>query len=118
MKKEMICVNCPVGCHLVVEVEDGNVLSVTGNRCPKGEAYGRQECIQPMRYLTTTVRIRGAIHRVLPVISEREIPLELMKQAMEEVKKVVVEAPVCEGDVVLENLAGTGVKLIASRSMD
>ncbi len=118
MKKEMICVNCPVGCHLVVEVEDGNVLSVTGNRCPKGEAYGRQECIQPMRYLTTTVRIRGAIHKVLPVISEREIPLELMKQAMEEVKKVVVEAPVCEGDVVLENLAGTGVKLIASRSMD
>ncbi len=118
MKKEMICVNCPVGCHLVVEVEDGNVLSVTGNRCPKGVAYGRQECIQPMRYLTTTVRIRGAIHKVLPVISEREIPLELMKQAMEEVKKVVVEAPVCEGDVVLENLAGTGVKLIASRSMD
>lgn len=117
MKKEMICVNCPVGCHLVVEVEDGNVLSVTGNRCPKGEAYGRQECIQPMRYLTTTVRIHGAIHRVLPVISEKEIPLEVMQSAMEEVRKIEVEAPVHEGDVVLDNLAGTGVKLIASRSM-
>lgn len=117
MKKELICVNCPVGCHLVVEMEDGNVVSVSGNRCPKGEAYGRQECIRPMRYLTTTVRIHGAIHRVLPVISEKEIPLDQMKQAMEEVKKVVVEAPVSQGAVVLENLAGTGVKLIASRSM-
>ena len=117
MKKEMICVNCPMGCHLVVEMEEGQVVSITGNRCPKGEAYGRQECIQPMRYLTTTVRIHGAIHRVLPVISEKEIPLELMKTAMEEVRLAEVNAPVQEGDVVLKNLAGTGVSLIASRSM-
>lgn len=117
MKKEMICVNCPMGCHLVVEMEEGQVVSITGNRCPKGEAYGRQECIQPMRYLTTTVRIHGAIHRVLPVISEKEIPLELMKAAMEEVRFAEVKAPVQEGDVVLKNLAGTGVNLIASRSM-
>lgn len=117
MKKEMICVNCPMGCHLVVEMEEGQVVSITGNRCPKGEAYGRQECIQPMRYLTTTVRIHGAIHRVLPVISEKEIPLELMKTAMEEVRFAEVKAPVQEGDVVLKNLAGTGVNLIASRSM-
>lgn len=117
MKKEMICVNCPMGCHLVVEMKDGQVVSVAGNRCPKGEAYGRQECIQPMRYLTTTVRIHGAIHRVLSVISEKEIPLELMKTAMEEVRFAEVKAPVQEGDVVLKNLAGTGVSLIASRSM-
>ena len=70
-----------------------------------------------MRILTTTVRITGAIHRVLPVITADAIPLDLMKQAMDEVRTIRVEAPVKEGQVIRENLAGTGVALIASRSL-
>ena len=71
MEKELICVNCPVGCRLTVTVENDTVTNVTGNNCPRGKAYAESECIRPERILTTTVRITGGLHRVLPVISER-----------------------------------------------
>ncbi len=116
-RKELICVNCPMGCRVTVELEGKEVLSVTGNSCPRGREYAIQECIQPMRILTSTVRIEGAGARVLPVITEEAIPLEKMDEAMEEIRNVTVHAPVQIGTVILDNLAGTGVKLTASRSM-
>lgn len=117
-EKELICVCCPMGCRLTVRMEDGHVLSVSGNSCPRGRAYGEQECIRPMRILTTTVRIHGGIHRVLPVMTEGEIPLDQMRRAMDEVRTLSAEAPVHAGQVIAENIAGTGVRLVASRSMD
>ena len=116
-EKELICVSCPMGCRITVTMEGKEILSVTGNTCPRGEAYARQECVQPMRILTSTIRILNGTHRVLPVITEKEIPLELMEKAMEEVREITVHAPVEVDQVVLENIAGTGVNLIASRSM-
>ena len=71
-----------------------------------------------MRILTTTVKISHGTLRVLPVMSEREIPLHSWKQAMEEVRNIQVEAPVSINQIIKENLCGTGVSLIASRSMD
>lgn len=117
-EKELICVNCPMGCRVTVVLEDGNVLSVTGNTCPRGRDYAVQECIRPMRILTSTVRIENAGARVLPVISEEAIPLSAMDSAMEEIRKISLKAPVRIGTVVCEDLAGTGVRLVASRSMD
>ena len=70
-----------------------------------------------MRILTSTVRITDGTHRVLPVITEKDIPLEKMSEAMSEVREVTVSAPVEVNDVIIENIAGTGVRLIASRSM-
>jgi len=116
-EKELICVTCPMGCRITVTMEGKEVLSVKGNTCPRGEAYARQECVQPMRILTSTVRITDGTHRVLPVITEKEIPLEKMSEAMSEVREVTVSAPVEVNDVIIENIAGTGVRLIASRSM-
>ena len=116
--RELVCVCCPRGCRIHVQMEDGKVLSVAGNSCPKGDAYARQECIRPMRILTTTVRAEGGIHRVCPVISASEIPLDLMKEAMDEVRTAKVTAPVKEGQVILKDLAGTGVALVASRSLE
>ena len=116
-EKELICVSCPMGCRITVTMEGKEILSVTGNTCPRGEAYARQECVQPMRILTSTVRILNGTHRVLPVSTEKEIPLELMEKAMEEVREITVHAPVEVDQVVLENIAGTGVNLNASRSM-
>lgn len=115
--KELICVNCPMGCRITVEMEGKKVLSVKGNSCPRGKAYAESECVRPMRILTSTVSVHNGIHRVLPVITEDAIPLDLMEQAMAEVREVRVEAPVQEGQVVRENIAGTGVSLIASRSL-
>ena len=116
-QKELICVNCPMGCRLQVKTEGDKVLSVNGNHCPRGREYAEKECIRPERILTTTVRILNAAHRVLPVITEQAIPLDMIMDAMQEAKQVKVEAPVQEGDIVLPNIAGTGVNLVASRSM-
>lgn len=115
--KELVCVNCPMGCRITVEMEGKTVLSVKGNSCPRGKAYAESECVRPMRILTSTVSIHNGTHRVLPVITADVIPLDLMKQAMDEVRTIRVEAPVKEGQVIRENLAGTGVALIASRSL-
>ncbi|MCR4760695.1 MAG: DUF1667 domain-containing protein [Oscillospiraceae bacterium] len=117
MEKELICVNCPVGCRLSVTVEENRVTNVSGNRCPRGKAYAETECIRPERILTTTVRISGAIHRVLPVITEQAIPLDLIADAMKEIGQIRVDAPVSSGDVIVKDLLGTGVNLVASRSM-
>lgn len=118
MEKELICVNCPVGCRLTVTVENDTVTAVTGYNCPRGKAYAESECIRPERILTTTVRIQGALHRVLPVISEQAIPLDQIMDAMEIVRGVEVHAPVSVGDVIVENILGTGVNIVASRSME
>ena len=77
--KELVCVNCPMGCRITVEMEGKTVLSVKGNSCPRGKAYAESECVRPMRILTSTVSIHNGTHRVLPVITADAIPLDLMK---------------------------------------
>lgn len=117
MEKELVCVNCPMSCRLTVQLEDGAVLSVSGNSCPRGKAYAEKECVRPERILTTTVRINGGIHRVLPVISAAEIPLDQIMDAMEILRTVQVDAPVQVGDIIVENILDTGVNIVAARSM-
>ena len=74
MIKELVCITCPSGCHLqAVLDEQNNVLSVSGNRCPRGEAYARSELIAPRRMLTSTVRIEGALHPLLPVATSAPV---------------------------------------------
>lgn len=118
MEKELICVNCPMSCRLTVQIEDGRVVSVTGNSCPRGKAYAETECIRPERILTTTVRIHGGIHRVLPVISAAELPLDRIMDAMAVLRDVQVSAPVRVGDVVCADILGLGVDIVAARSMN
>ncbi|HAE16303.1 MAG TPA: hypothetical protein DCG51_07105 [Erysipelotrichaceae bacterium] len=116
-EKELICVNCPMGCRVHVVLDGKEVISVTGNTCPRGKEYAIQECIQPMRILTSTVRITGASARVIPVITEQAIPLDKMSEAMQEIRQMEVQAPIKIGTVLTENLAGTGVRLVTSRTM-
>jgi CxxC motif-containing protein len=117
-EKELVCVVCPMGCRITVTLDGENIVSVTGNSCPRGKAYAEKECIRPERILTTTVRLEGGVHRVLPVITDKEIPLDRIFEAMEEVRKVSVKAPVTEGQIIIENILDTGANLIASRSME
>lgn len=114
------CTTCPFECLLTVEVErdaDGAVVemrSVAGNSCPRGDKFAHQELTYPMRVLTTTVAISGGDEALLPVRTAEAIPLALHAQAMDLIRGLVVEAPIRMGDVVLENLLGTGIDLIAS----
>lgn len=114
-KRDLVCVSCPIGCAITVELDDnGQVLSVTGNTCKRGDSYARQECTHPERMLTSTVKVEGGRLPVVPVKSAKPIPKELLFDCMIEINKVTVQAPVKIGDVVLENILGTGVNIVAT----
>ena len=112
---ELTCIVCPVGCALRVEQnEEGEVVSVTGNTCPRGAAYGKDEVLHPVRTLTTTVRVRGG-ERLLPVKTDRPIPKEKLFQAMEKINSLSIDAPIKIGDVLLPDLFGA--KLVAAANI-
>lgn len=118
------CTTCPSECLLTVEVErDANgavveVRSVTGNNCPRGNTFAHQELACPMRVLTTTVAVSGGNEALLPVRTAEAIPLALHAQAMALIRGLVVNAPIRMGDVVLEDLLGTNIDLVASMDID
>lgn len=113
--KNLICIVCPKGCHL--QVDEDNGYAVTGNSCPRGAEYGKTELLHPTRVLTSTVRVDGGLHRRLPVKTTAPIPKELLFQAMEALNGVTLTAPVTVRQVVIANLLGTGVDVVATREM-
>lgn len=118
------CTTCPSECLLTVEVKrdtDGavaEVRSVTGNNCPRGDKFAHQELTCPMRVLTTTVAVSGGDEALLPVRTAEAIPLALHAQAMAPIRGLVFNAPIRMGDVVLEDLLGTNIDLVASMDID
>ena len=110
---ELICIGCPKGCHLKVDENDD--YKVYGNSCPTGAKYGREELLNPTRTLTSTVRIENGLHRQLPVKSDRPLPKKLLVEAVKSLKDVKVSLPVKVGDVIVENILGTGCNIIATR---
>ena len=115
MIRELTCIVCPKGCQLKVELEDKKVISVTGNTCKRGVTYAETECIAPMRTLTTTAAVEGG--GVVPVKTDKTIPKELLFDAMKEVNAVRVKADAKLGDVVIENLLGTGANVVTTRNV-
>ncbi len=114
----MPCIVCPLSCHLVVSVdEEGNVQKVTGNSCSRGEKYARDEMTNPMRMVTSTVVISEGIYKRLPVILSGPIPKDQILSVMEQINRVKVCAPIQINDIIIENILGLEVNLIASRSM-
>ncbi len=119
-KKEMICIVCPVGCHMEV-VRDGKSkdgYEVSGNQCLRGKVYGVKEMSNPTRVLTTTVKIREGKLPRLPVTTKGAIPKGMMMEAMKTINQVEVKAPVKVGRVIIKNLLNTGVDVVATRSME
>lgn len=112
---ELTCISCPLGCPLKVETDnEGKVLSVTGNTCKRGEDYGRREVTAPTRTVTSTVRLKGGTGPVVSVRTRQDVPKSKIFAVMGEIRRTVVTAPVHIGDVVIPNIAGTGVDLIAT----
>lgn len=116
MTREIVCIVCPGSCRLTVTEENGAV-TVTGNTCKRGEAHGKNEYLNPMRMLTSTVAVTGGTLPRLSVITTGEVPKSKLKACLDEVYRACVAAPVRCGDVLIKNLCGTGVDLIASRTM-
>ena len=116
MKRNLTCIVCPIGCQLSVTLEDGVVTEVTGNTCPRGKQYAIDECTNPVRTVTSTVRTVGG--GVIPVKTDRPIPKELMFDCMREIDRTVAALPAHIGDVVIENLLGTGANVIITANME
>ena len=116
-EKVFHCIMCPMGCELRATVEDGVVRSVTGNQCPRGAKYARDEITVPRRMLTTTVRIAGGVLPLLPVVSAAPLPKGRILDCACALRNVTATAPVRAGDVVAADILGLGVDIVASRDM-
>ncbi|MBO4353834.1 MAG: DUF1667 domain-containing protein [Clostridia bacterium] len=115
-KREMICINCPMGCMLETE-KDGDKITVRGNTCPRGEAYAIAELTHPTRTLTSTVAVSNRAGKYVAVKSKNPISKGKLFDAMKEINKVKVEAPIKAGDVVIADLFGES-DIIATSSLD
>ena len=114
MIKELTCINCPLGCTVSVTVEDGEITDITGNNCKRGEVYARNELRDPVRVVTSTARVDGADQYSVSVKTEEPIPKGKIMEVMEEINKARIAAPVAIGDTVIEDVAGTGINIIAT----
>ena len=113
---EMICVICPVGCHLTVSME-GSFCTVKGNQCKRGEDYAFNELSNPLRTVTSTVKIHCSDTTRLPVKTDQAFPKGKMWELMVAIKKVTIKLPVKRGQVVLENVLDSGVNIIATKTI-
>lgn len=112
MKKEFTCIVCPIGCTLSAEIDGGVVKEVSGNTCKRGEVYAVNECINPVRTVTSTVKCEDG--SVLPVKTESPIAKDRVFEAMEIINNFVAPLPISIGDVIIEDVCGS--KLVATAS--
>lgn len=117
-KKELICISCPLGCMLTVEMNGKEVVSVSGNTCIRGENYARKEVVNPTRIVTSTVMVKNGIRPSVSVKTKEDIPKEKIFECMKALKGLCVEAPVKIGDVLLENVAETKVAIVATKNVE
>ena len=112
--KEFTCIICPRGCHLSV---DDN-MNVTGNTCPRGKEYAISELTNPVRTITSSVRVSNREDLLVSVKTSGSIPKGKIFEVMDEINKLSVEAPTHIGDVVKENILGLGVDILITKNID
>ena len=117
-QKSLTCIGCPLGCQLIVELENGEVISVIGNTCKRGDDYARKEVTSPTRIVTSTVKVTGGKSSMVSVKTKSDIPKEKIFECVKVLKVVEVQAPIAIGDVVLSNVAGTGVDIVATKDVE
>lgn len=114
--KELICIGCPLGCPLTVKIE-GEQIDVSGNTCSRGSEYARKEVLSPTRIVTSSVHVSGGEIEMVSVKTKEDIPKGKIFDCMEEIRKVTLKAPVSIGDVVIQDCAGTGISIIATKNV-
>ena len=116
--RQFICVTCPVGCALDTVVQGDQLIEVQGQACRRGVAFVQEELAAPRRMFTTTVRVRGGVLPLAPVRSREPLPKGLLFQVAAELRRMVLQAPVREHQVVLADALHSGVDIIASRQVE
>lgn len=113
----LTCINCPLGCPLVVEMEGDGRIRVSGNTCKRGEIYARKEVTDPARIVTSTVKVTNGNSVRVSVKTREDIPKEKIFDCVRALKEIQLEAPVHIGDLVAANIADTGVDVIATKNV-
>ena len=117
--EKIICIICPNSCRLEVVMNNDDSITVTGHTCPRGEEYGKNEFIAPVRTIITTMRINNGVLPVIPVKSNKPIPKEKIFEAMNIINKTPIDAPIKMGQIIIPNILGLdGINIIASRDME
>lgn len=117
-KRELICIGCPLGCPLVVSMEGKEVKAVEGNTCKRGKVYAEKEVTNPTRIVTSTVMVTGGSDVTAACKTASDIPKALIFDCVKALKGVTVPAPVKIGDVIVANVCGTGVDIVASSNVE
>jgi len=115
--KHLTCIGCPLSCPLELVIVDGEIYEISGNDCNRGEAYARQEHSAPCRLVSTTVACSTGLWPRLPVKTASAVPKEKVMAVVQELHTLQIEAPVRIGQVILENVAETGIVVCATRSL-
>lgn len=114
---ELTCIGCPLGCNLIVTLEDSKVINVTGNSCKIGLDYAHEECIHPSRIITTTLPVKDGTFPRVAVKTQNPIPKNQIFICMKLLKSLEVRAPINVGDILCKDLAGTGISLVATQTV-
>jgi CxxC motif-containing protein len=125
MRQELTCITCPLGCRLVAEREDGAELKVSGNRCPRGAAYAREELLAPKRTVTATCRSMAtpaagpaeSRSRRIPCRTTAAFPRERVDELLAVIYALEEPLPVTRGQVLIRDALGLGIDVIATRSL-
>jgi len=117
-KRDLTCIGCPMGCQVTVEFEGQEILNITGNTCPIGDTYARNEVFNPERVVTSTVVVDGGDKHRCSVKTNGNIPKAKINECMKLIDAVRVPAPVKIGDVVIKDVLGTGVDVVATKNVD
>lgn len=113
-----LCIECPLGCRLEVEEDAaGSIVEVRGFSCRKGKVFAEREHTDPRRMVTATVAVRGGLWPRLPVRTTATVPKDRVWDVVNLLRPISLECPVVMGDVIVADIAGTGVDVVASRDM-
>ena len=117
--KEITCTSCPFGCQITVELNsDGVIEKISGNTCKRGETYARNEAVNPVRMITSTVAVKNARFPVVSVKTSAPVSKSRIFEYMKVINRVSVDAPVRIGDVVAKDMLGTGIDLVATSEIE
>lgn len=115
--KKIICIGCPKGCSLEVQHNEKKIHKINGYNCKIGLKYAETEFTEPKRTITTTVKLKSGVLPFVPVKTKDPVNKEKIFEVMNVIRKLEIESPVKVGDIVISNIAGTGVDLICTRNI-
>ncbi|MFX0144001.1 MAG: DUF1667 domain-containing protein [Candidatus Hodarchaeota archaeon] len=114
--KDIRCIICPTGCLVHVENINGELI-IEGHSCKRGEEYAREEFVAPKRILTTTMQVENGFLPLVPVRSDTPILKDRLEETLKEIAKTKITAPIKMGDILIKNILGLEVNIIASRDL-